>query len=601
MGALRQPDGSVEWTLWAPLTKQVTLVVWREAERQSQVMTGCEGYHRARLTNLPDGTRYAYQVDGQQYPDPASRSQPDGVHEPSAVYSPERFEWHDAEWQGVPRDELVIYELHVGTFTPQGTFDAVIPRLPALKELGVTAIEIMPVGQFPGGRNWGYDGVLPYAAQNTYGGPAGLQRLVDAAHQAGLAVLLDVVYNHFGPEGNYLSKFGPYFTHAYHTPWGDAVNFDGPDSDPVRQYVIDNACMWVRDFHCDGLRLDAVHAIYDFGARPLLAEISAAVQAIAKEQTRPVHVIAESDQNDPRLIDPPEKYGFGLTGVWADEFHHCVRALLAGDNQGYFQAFGSIDDLAQAYERVFVYDGRYSSVRKRRHGAPIGVRDRSQLVVCIHNHDQIGNRALGDRSATYLSENIQRLACGLLLISPCTPMLFMGEEYGERNPFPFFCSFGDDNLIAAVRKGRREEFASLGFAWGEELPDPQAEATFESAKLSWAWPSGEFSGRLRKLYRDLLTARKKWRPLKDRQHTTARPLPGDALLLVERGTGDSLVAIANLSEQAQPFPEVQLGNRQLLLSTEAADYGGARTSQNERPAELLPYELMLWGKREQRT
>ncbi|TVS15815.1 MAG: malto-oligosyltrehalose trehalohydrolase [Planctomycetaceae bacterium] len=607
-GALRQDDGTVHWRLWAPKHESLSLVIDPAGQRTEHTMTVDDhGYHRFATDAVQEGTRYAFRLpDGRELPDPASRWQPDGVHLPSAVFFPEMYQWSDASWRGVQREDLVIYELHVGTFTAQGTFDAVVPRLAELKDLGVTAIELMPVAQFAGDRNWGYDGVYPYAVQNSYGGPRALQRLVDRAHQIGLAVILDVVYNHFGPEGSYLGSFGHYFTDRYHTPWGDGVNFDGPWSDAVRQLVLENARMWVRDFHVDGLRLDAVHAIYDFGAHHILAELQEQVQQIARQQTRTVHVIAESNQNDVRLIDPPSRHGLGLDGVWSDDFHHSVRTLLTGDLDGYYQDFGRAEHLAKAYERVFVYDGCYSPFRKRRYGNPVEDRDRTRFVVCVHNHDQIGNRALGDRSATYLSQPAQRLACGLLLISPCVPLLFMGEEYGEPHPFPFFCSFGDQDLIRAVRRGRRKEFAALDFQWGDEIPDPQDRATFDSAKLTWQWPEGTFHARLRRLYRDLLAARRQWPALRDRQNTTACVLAAtdrdpckSPLLLVQRGQTPCVTAIANLSSDQQPLPNVDGKDLSWMFSTESTEYGGLRALEGE-PVEMLPYEMLIFGERETR-
>ncbi len=604
-GAIRLADGSVEWRLWAPKAGQVQLILQRDGHREGYLMVPEPyGYFVFRHSDVPHGARYAYALDdGGKRPDPASRWQPDGVHDPSAVFFPDDYQWSDSGWTGVSREELVIYELHVGTFTPEGTFEAVVPRLRQLKELGVTAIEIMPVAQFPGTRNWGYDGVYPYAVQNSYGGPRAMQRLVDAAHGQGLAVFLDVVYNHFGPEGCYLAQFGPYFTDRYHTPWGDAVNYDGPDSDPVRRFAIENARMWVRDFHVDGLRLDAVHAIYDFSARHILAELQEGVQEVAREQRRTVHVIAETHQNDVRLIDPAERHGYGLDGVWSDDFHHSVRVLLTGNREGYYRDFGYPEHVAKAMDRVFVYDGQYSPFRRRRHGNRVGGRDRSQFVVCVHNHDQVGNRALGDRSACYLPEAAQRLACGLLLISPCVPLLFMGEEYGEQRPFPFFCSFGDAELIEAVRRGRREEFAALEFKWGDQIPDPQDPATFDAAKLTWQWPEGTFHAEIRRLYADLLIARRTWPGLIDRGWTTARVVrPGaadadameaPAVVVVERGREPGLIAWANLNERRMPLPdEVPGGDR--LLSTEAGVYGGPR-DMGAPVDDLLPYELVIWG------
>lgn len=610
-GALRQPDGAVEWRIWAPLSQAVQLVTFTDGSRAEQAMIAeGDGYYTLRNSEVTPGMRYAYQLGpDRQFPDPASRWQPEGVHQPSALYFPSDFVWTDGNWQGISRGELVIYELHVGTFTPEGTFEAIIPRLAELKDLGITAIELMPLAQFAGTRNWGYDGVYPYATQHSYGGPHGLQQLVNAAHHAGLAVLLDVVYNHLGPEGNYLAQFGPYFTDNYKTPWGQAINFDGPDSDAVRQYFIDNACMWVRDFHMDGLRLDAVHAIYDFSARHILEELQTAVQQVAKVQERTVHVIAETHQNDVRLIDSADRHGFGLDGIWSDDFHHCVRTLLTGNLEGYYQDFGRPEQLAKAYEQVFVFDGNYSPFRRRVHGNRVEDRDRTQFVVCVHNHDQIGNRALGDRSASYLTPSAQRLACGLLMLSPCVPMLFMGEEYAESRPFPFFCSFGDADLIEAVRRGRRAEFAALKFQWGEDIPDPQDPATFESAKLSWQWPAGSLSAQVRHLYRDLLLARRTWPALVDRQHTQARIVETTraqsednppAVLVVERGGGlAKLVAVANLSTTPQPLPNLGQPTLTLLLSTEAQAYGGSRDLLQAVDT-LLPQELLLFGNREWR-
>ncbi|MCU0983032.1 MAG: malto-oligosyltrehalose trehalohydrolase [Pirellulaceae bacterium] len=399
-GAIRQPDGSVRWCVWAPRCAELTLVMWdQDPPREIRMQPTGEGYFVHEATGVPEGLRYAYRLpDGRTLPDPASRWQPQGVHQPSAVVLVEDFPWSDGGWSGVSLDDLVIYELHVGTFTPSGTFDGVIDRLAALADLGVTAIEIMPISQFPGGRNWGYDGVHPYAAQNTYGGPRGFQRMVDAAHRHGLAVVLDVVYNHLGPEGNYFADFGPYFSDRHHTPWGTSINYDGRDCEPVRRLVIDNALMWVRDFHVDALRLDAIQAIYDLGALHILQELQDEVQREAARQGRRVSVIGETDQNDPRLVTPVERGGYGLDGVWSDDFHHAVHAWLTGQRDGYFQPFGGAEQIVEAYNRVFVRDGRWDPYRRRRHGGPAGDLPRRQFVVCMQNHDQVGNR-VGSRPA----------------------------------------------------------------------------------------------------------------------------------------------------------------------------------------------------------
>jgi maltooligosyltrehalose trehalohydrolase len=531
-----------------------------------------------------------------EVPDPASRWQPEGVHRPSAVYSPERFRWGDAAWRGVRREELVIYELHVGAFTPEGSFAAIVPRLESLRELGVTAIEVMPVAQFPGTRNWGYDGVHPYAAQSSYGGPRGLQELIDAAHAHGLGVILDVVYNHLGPEGNYLAKFGPYFTDRYHTPWGEAINYDGPESDAVRQFVVENARMWIRDFHADGLRLDAVQTIFDFSPRHILADIETAAHEEAERRGVGVHVIAETDQNDVRLLQDQDRGGYGLDAVWSDDFHHAVHALLTGERQSYYEDFGTAQHIAKAISNVFVRDGGYSRFHRRRHGTPAGGIDRSRFVVCVQNHDQVGNRACGERLGTLISPEAQRLAAGLMLLSPCTPMLFMGEEYGETRPFPFFCSFGDEGLVEAVRRGRRAEFATMEGGSTLQIPDPQSESTFQSARLAWDWPVGSPQAGMRRLYTALLAARRKWPALIDRRHTAARLSAGcdGDTLIVERGNGGGrILAVANCTGRPCAMPDVDLVGRTLLLSTAAVEFGGPGADRDAF-SPLLPYELRVF-------
>jgi maltooligosyltrehalose trehalohydrolase len=617
-GALRQRDGSVVWRIWAPFSAAVSLITLLSGRQQEIVMAPeGDGYFSCRQPQADEGLRYSFRlVDGRDYPDPASRWQPDGVHRYSALFSPELYSWHDAEWHGVARDALVIYELHVGTFTPEGTLAAIIPRLPQLASLGVTAVELMPVAQFPGDRNWGYDAVHPYAVQNSYGGPVALQRFVDAAHQVGLAVILDVVYNHFGPEGNYLGKYGPYFTDRFQTPWGMAVNYDGPDSDPVRQFVIDNACAWVRDFHIDGLRLDAVQTIFDLSPRHILAEIQAAVQREAVQSRRIVHVIAESNQNDVRLIRSRRRGGYGLDGVWSDDFHHSIHTLLTGEHDGYYVNYGEPSQLVKAINDGFAYDGCYSAFHRRRHGSRAGATDRTRFVVFVQNHDQVGNRARSDRLAIIVPPAAQRLACGLLLLSPNVPLLFMGEEYGELRPFPFFCSFGDLALADAVRRGRLQEFSAMAFSSGSPMPDPQDARTFSAAKLTWEWPEGTRHAQLRQLYQDLLAARRGWSVLQDRRHTVAR-LANDSssnsaeLLVLQRGGADGLLAVANLAARPASMAAVKLCGRELLLTTEDVRYGGSRalfaSSANRMPGgpgnrqtdeaacrQLLPYELLVF-------
>ncbi len=436
------------------------------------------------IDDLSQETEYLHRLEeDRDRPDPASHFQPHGVHGPSQVVNHHRFVWQDQAWQGLDLAEMIICELHVGAFTPSGTFEAIIPRLNELKGLGVNALEIMPIGQFPGERNWGYDGVYPFAVQNSYGGPDALKRLVNACHLAGLAVVLDVVCNHLGPEGNYLWDFGPYFTDRYRTPWGDAVNFDGAYSDEVRHFFIENARHWFTRYHLDGPRLDAVHAIHDQRATPLLRELAEHTKALSRALYRPCHLIAECDLNDARLISPPEVGGCGLDAVWSDDFHHALHSLLTGERHGYYQDFGAVHHLVKALGEGFAYAGEYSSYRQHRHGSSSQDRPCRQFVVFSQNHDQVGNRMLGERLSRLVAFEALKLSAGLVLLSPYVPLLFMGEEYGEEAPFLYFASHADGDLIEAVQTGRREEFSS--FEWQGEPPDPQSIQTFLRSKLHW--------------------------------------------------------------------------------------------------------------------
>jgi maltooligosyltrehalose trehalohydrolase len=607
-GAVGSPDGSVLFRVWAPAARWVGLVLIDVAARRDvEMQPEADGYFRHEEANLSEGQRYALRLDnGPERPDPCSLRQPEGVHGPSSVVRPDRFSWTDGGWKGVRREALAFYELHVGTFSPEGTFGGIIPRLRDLRELGVTAVEIMPVAQFPGTRNWGYDGVLPYAAQESYGGPHGLQRLVDACHAEGLALFLDVVYNHFGPEGNYLGEFGRYFNDRYKTPWGPAVNYDGHGCDAVRDYVLDNVRMWLEEFHFDGLRLDAVHAFFDLGARHILGAIEEVAEAVAARRGWPATIVAESDLNDPRLLHPRGRGGHALGAQWADDFHHAAHALLSGERDGYYVDFGEARHLARALECPFVYAWDYSPYRGRKHGAPPEGLSGDRFVVCLQNHDQVGNRARGDRLNRLLgSPAKQRLAAGLLLLSPYLPLLFMGEEYGEENPFPFFCSFGDPALVQAVREGRKREFEA--FSWQGEVPDPQAEATFASAKLSWSWPEGTPRAGLRRLYRDLLAARREWPALRDFEDRTVRLMEGDQgagpiLELVRGGESlgaeslgaESVRALFNLGDRPVRPPGGTTGEAPILFDSEAVEYGGWRREAGP-VEELAPFEFIVLG------
>lgn len=483
LGATVLKEGGTRFRVWAPKSASVNVLILSGKAAGAVPMLQEElGYYSVTIPGVTDGDRYLYQLDtGKSYPDPVSRFQPDGVHEPSQVVDPELFDWTEEGWGGLPLEQYRIYEIHVGTFTKEGTFEAIIPHLDYLVDLGITAIELMPVSQCPGKRNWGYDGVFHFAPQSNYGGPGGLKRLVNACHRKGLAVLLDAVYNHFGPEGDYVSEFGHYFTDKYRTPWGRAVNLDGPYSDSVLEFFLLNAGYWINEFRMDGLRLDAVDWIFDQTPKPLLQRLAEEVHLHRERLGRQLYLFAENDTNDVRLIKPPEQCGFGLDAQWCDNFHHALRTLLTGETTGYYEDYGQFSQMVKAYEEAFVFTGEYSAYRKRRQGGPAKERPTSQFVVFSQNHDQIGNRKCGDRlSGTQPLEKLL-LAAGVVVLSPYLPLLFMGEEYGEKAPFHYFVDHGDPELIELVRKGKHEEHAS-GICEGE-IPDPAAESTFLESQI----------------------------------------------------------------------------------------------------------------------
>ncbi len=559
VGARYLESGETEFVVWAPKAERVELRLLpegRSAEvrpaegRLTPLKAEGNGYFRALLSEVKPGTRYKFRLNGEmERPDPASRFQPEGVHGPSEVVDP-AFSWTDSSWTGVPLENYVIYELHVGTFTPEGTFEAIISHLEELKNLGITALELLPVAQFPGRRNWGYDGAYPFAVQNSYGGPQGLRKLVDACHAAGLAVIQDVVYNHLGPEGNYLADYGPYFTDRYKTPWGSAVNFDGPGSDEVRRFFFQNAAMWVREFHMDALRVDALHAVMDASARPFLAELVETIHDEAKASGRKIYAIAESNLNDTRVLRPRELGGFEFDAQWNDDFHHSLRALLTGDRTGYYQDFGELKDLAKALEEGFVYSGQISAFRGCRHGESSRHVAAGKFVVFSQNHDQIGNRMRGERLGALVPFEAQKLAAGLVLTSPFLPLLFMGEEYGETAPFQYFVDHGDPALVEAVRRGRREEFER--FHWPGEPPDPQDEATFQRCKLNRRLVGEPWHAALLDYYRILIGFRRNVPALrnlsKDHTHVTADE--GTKILYIRRWWQSSEVFLAaNISDQ----------------------------------------------------
>jgi maltooligosyltrehalose trehalohydrolase len=554
LGAHLLGSNQCQFRVWAPIHEAIELHIVSPAERRVPMERTATGYHEA-LVECEAGTRYFFTVGGNDRPDPASRFQPEGPHRPSEVVGA-AFDWRTNDWRGIELEDYVIYELHVGTFTPEGTFDGVIERLDELKELGITAIELLPIAQFPGARNWGYDGTYVSAAQNSYGGPSGLKRLVDACHQRGLAILLDVVYNHLGPEGNYLSEFAPYFTDRYKTPWGLALNFDGPHSDDVRWFFIHSALQWVDEFRLDGLRVDAVHAIVDHSAEPFLQDLTQAVHERARELGRNVHLIAESDLNDPRVITPREQLGLGFDSQWADDYHHTLHVLLTGERDGYYEGFeGKVSELARILSSGYLYVGQHSTYRARKYGRKPHTRNGAQFVVSAQNHDQVGNRMLGERLAAIVSHEQLRLAAAAIVLSPFIPMLFMGEEYGEKAPFQYFTSHGDAALIEAVRKGRREEFDD--FAWQGEAPDPHDEETFRRSRLNWGVSERDEHSSIRRLYRQLLHLRKQTPALRslDLSSVTAEAYDEQGVLLVERAASDSRVLLAfNFSERTGSVP-----------------------------------------------
>jgi maltooligosyltrehalose trehalohydrolase len=557
--------------VWAPLAKQVEVEIGPPDRFVRHVLSAAPGRGGWWAVDIPEaghGVDYGFHLDDADdgpLPDPRSRWQPYGVHGRSRVYEDDRFAWHDGAWHGRPLPGAVLYEMHVGTFTPAGTFDAAIARLGHLVALGVDVVELLPVAAFPGRHGWGYDGVHLWAVHDPYGGPDGLKRFVDACHAHGLAVVLDVVYNHLGPSGNYLGRYGPYFKEDQPTPWGPAINVDHPDSDEVRAFIVDNALMWLRDYHLDGLRLDAVHAIADCRAVHILEELAVAMHAAAARLGRELFVIAESDQNNPQVVTAREAGGYGLDAQWSDDFHHALHAALTGERQGYYVDFGSSAALAKTLTGVFFHDGSYSSFRGRRHGRPVDVTRTPghRFLGYLQNHDQIGNRAGGDRIAAALSPGLRKVGAGLLLTAPFTPMLFMGEEWGAQTPWCFFTDHVDPELARAVSEGRRQEFARHGWT---EPADPQAPETYRRSILDWDEPGRSGHRELLDWYRALIALRKARPELTDPRLTEVAVDFDEAArwLVVTRG---ALRIAANLGTEPVRLPAL---TGRLLLGSEQA-------------------------------
>ena len=554
-----------EFGVWAPFAHRVGLVTDQNSLAMSPDSNGWW-----RTENIPaHGQDYSFMLDGKgPFPDPRSAWQPQGVDGPSRRLDHQRFKWSDKRWQPGPISSSLIYELHIGTFTPEGTFKAAASRLDHLLELGVTHIELMPVAEFSGEYGWGYDGASLFAPHHAYGHPEELKELIDTCHQRGLAVLLDVVYNHLGPVGNYLPRFGPYFTGHYNTPWGDAVNFDGPHSHEVRGFFIDNALMWLRDYHFDGLRIDAVHAIFDTSAIHFLEQLSTEVKELESQLGRHLVLIAESDLNDPRIIRSRETGGYGLDAQWNEDFHHALHAVLTGEKQGYYADFGNLDHLSRVMSRNFTYDGRYSVFRKKIHGRPASDLSGHKFIGCLQNHDQVGNRAAGERTSHLLTTDQLKIGAALVLTSPFIPMLFQGEEWGASTPFLYFTSHNDPELAEAVRQGRRREFSS--FDWPQEdIPDPQDPDTFKRSILNWDERNLDPHRQILDWYKKIIGLRRLLPDLSNgRSHEVKVDFDKDqSRLIVIRGT---VIMAYNLAsrEQTLLLPEISPKGKILLASHE---------------------------------
>lgn len=587
-------DGNASVTVWAPFADSVSI----QTATENIVLSKHQyGYWRTMTHLLRDGDRYSILLDGKPFPDPASLSQPDGVHGASQATDLDTFTWTDDHWQNIPLNEYIIYELHAGTFSADGNFNGILEKLDYLVELGITAIEIMPVAQFPGSRNWGYDGVFPFAVQHSYGGAKALQQLVNACHEKGLAVILDVVYNHTGPEGNYWREFAPYFTDKYHTPWGSPVNFDDAWCDGVRHFFIENVLMWLRDFHIDALRMDAVHAIYDFSAKHILREMKDYTDLLMAQNGRKYHLIIECDLNDHKYIRAANEHGYGMDAQWCDEFHHSLRVASGNERKGYYADFNGIEDLAKSYKHAYVYDGIYSPHRLRNFGSKTDDHDSRQFVVFSQNHDQTGNRMLGERSSTLVSFDMLKLLAGAVLVSPFLPLLFMGEEYGEINPFQYFVSHTDESLVAAVRKGRKEEFAA--FQEDGAVPDPQSADTFEQSKLQWNLLAEDKHQMLFRYYKTLIGLRKS-HPLlncRDRKLLETKAYPQQQVLVLYSWNETSqMVCLMNFSKEPQTVPlPIVSGSWVKIFDSAAAEWQQIKPAnqQSTGPSNIISSESLL--------
>jgi maltooligosyltrehalose trehalohydrolase len=582
--------GTTHIHIWCPKAAKVAILKPMD-ETIIHLAAADFGYWQKTTDLLQPDDEYFILLDDKVLPDPTSLHQPD-VHSASKVANLHAFEWTDEQWQRPAMKDLIIYELHVGTFTPEGTFQAIIQKLDYLADLGINAIELMPIVQFPGDRNWGYDGVFPFAVQNSYGAYTGLQELVNACHAKGIAVILDVVYNHLGPEGDYLNDFGPFFTDKYQTPWGKAINFDDAHCDAVRTFYIENVLLWLRDFHIDGLRLDAVHAIKDFSAKHILAEIKECVDAYNEAHHQTHFLIAECDLNDRRYLEPLSQNGFNMDAQWIDEFHHALRVSAGGDKNGYYEDFNGISSLAKAYEDAFVFDGLYSPHRKKKFGSSAAGLAGERFVVFSQNHDQIGNRMLGERSSQLFSFEMQKLMAAAVFISPYIPMLFMGEEWAAHSPFQYFISHSDEELIKAVQEGRKKEFAA--FVSEEEVPNPQANSTFEASKLRWHELDLPQHQTMLAYYKALIYLRKTHPVFQNTSRQGLKAYADEArqMLYLSRAIGNtSVLCVLNFSAEQQSIQYENLKAYHLIFDSADEKWAGHPVGEDDiSPSAIKIYQ-----------
>ena len=595
-GAWEQSDSSCKFYIWCPFSNQVELQLMAPQNGTIEMTRDEHGYWQASVPKIYHGQRYCYLLNGQKsYPDPASFWQPEGIGQPSAVVDHSLYQWRDNLWGGLKMEDLIIYELHIGCFSPAGDFDGVLSKLDYLLDLGITAIELMPVAQFPGIRNWGYDGVFPYAVQVSYGGTGGLKRLVDSCHQRGISVVLDVVYNHLGPEGNCLNNYGPYFLKdKYHTPWGQAINYDDCQSDEVRRFFIENALYWFEHFHIDALRLDAIQAINDASAYPFLQELAKVVLSYNEKSGKPHLLIAESDRNDPKIIKPSSNGGFGLDAQWNDDFHHALHAVITGDASSYYCDYGSIQHFAKTYLRGFTYTGEYSNYRQRHHGASTEDVPASSFVVFSQNHDQVGNRLLSERLISIAGFEAAKMAAASVILSPMIPLLFMGEEWGEDSPFFYFADFEDEALRKLIKEGRHREFLQLNCR--RDAADPFLENTFLHSKLKWKYLGENSKKRMLEFYQELITLRKTVPALKHCSFANVEMLvcSDDSKVLVFKRVlrANRLLYFFNFNNSSIQSPTVIDFEGKLIIATSDVRFNGggpdAPTILESKQTILLP-------------